>query len=149
VGTSTPDPSAGPDEQAYLLFEQLRWNGHPSTCPHCATQGRCYLLRPAGGARRTRTGVRTGRRVWKCGRCRRQFSVLTGTVLQGTRVPLPAWIEAVQLFARAEQPVTASEVGRVTGLGAEAARHVLARWRAALAVEPVAGAGAAAQLFQG
>ena len=133
---STPELSAVrpvPDEQAYLLLERVRWGGHPHTCPHCAATDRTYLLTPLnGGDRRTRTGSPTARRVWKCGACRRQFSVLTGTVLQGTRVPLPAWITAVRLLADPSGGrVSATDVRRATGLGQEAARHVIARWRAA------------------
>ncbi len=76
--------------------------------------------------------------------------MLTGTVLQGTRVPLPAWIAAVELFLSSDGPVTATQVSRATGLGREAARHVLARWQAAATVEPLCDVpGVRPQLFQG
>jgi transposase-like protein len=153
VAASSPDPSdrqQGQVQQAYLLLERLRWGGHPRTCPHCSVGDRCYLLRASGGeTRRTRTGAGTARRIWKCGACRRQFSVLTGTVLQGTRVPLPAWVSAVELLATGEA-VSAATVSAATGIGREAARHVIARWAAATGHEPLrsvlAGNG---QLFQG
>jgi hypothetical protein len=65
---------------------------------------------------------------------------LTGTVLQGTRVPLPVWITAVGLLAGTDGgQVSATDLRRATGLGQEAARHVIARWRAASQVEPLAG----------
>ncbi len=120
-----------PEAEAYLLFERLRWQGRAPDCPHCGATERGYVLNTVDGSgRRTRTGVPTARRLWKCGACRRQFSVLTGTVLHGTRVPLPAWVAAVQvLFAGGS--VSSSDLSRATGFGREAARHVLARWAAA------------------
>src|SRR5690348_16730476 len=70
------------EADAYLLLEELRWGGAPDTCPQCGGMDRCYFLAPKDGTtgRKTRTGANTQRRVWKCGHCRKQFSVLTGTI---------------------------------------------------------------------
>lgn len=83
------------ESAAYLLFEQVRWSdGQP--CPHCGATGRHMFITPQNGtARATRTGSMSQRRVWKCHDCRRQFTVLTGTFLAGTRVPLRKWIKLV------------------------------------------------------
>lgn len=121
---------------AYLLLERLRWNGAPDRCPHCGTPARCYYLSPAhGSSRRTRSGARSQRRVWKCGACRRQFSVLTGTVLQGTKIDLWAWITSVDSRARGATIEGAPTGGRY-GLSREAARHVDRVLDAALSLEP-------------
>ena len=100
TGSDRPDAD---EATAWQVFEQLRWNGSPTRCPHCASEQRCYFLRPASTARRTRTGRPTARRVWKCGACRRQFSVLTGTVLEGTRLPLTSWIGAVDAYVHQQE----------------------------------------------
>lgn len=123
------------EADAYVFLEQLRWNGTPSWCPHCATPGRCYFLRPANGrSRATRTGASTQRRVWKCGSCRKQFSVLTGTVLQGTKVSVLSWVSMIADVTRDGMP----GAGDRYGVSPETARHMLARWCAASAVEPFA-----------
>ncbi len=111
---------------AYELLEQVRWGGPPTCCPHCGTAGGSYYLRPAAAAgRRTRTGAGTERRIWKCAACRRQFSVLVGTILQGTRISLRTWIAVIA--DRERGPVTAADVVDRYGLGAEAARRMLRR----------------------
>src|SRR4051794_39069723 len=75
-----------PDEAAaYLFLEELRWDGKP-VCPHCASINEHYFLNPQGAGRKTRTGAVSQRRVWKCKDCRRQFSVLTGTIFHGTKI---------------------------------------------------------------
>ena len=70
------------ETDAYLLLEELRWGKDRDrlVCPHCGN-GKAYFLNPKGGARGTgkpkADGKRTQsvRRVWKCAKCRKQFSV--------------------------------------------------------------------------
>ena len=76
------------EADAYLLLEQLRWDGNP-VCPQCETIGEHYYLKPRNGtSRATRTGSALQRRVWKCHKCRKQFSVLTGTIFHGSKIAL-------------------------------------------------------------
>src|SRR5205823_4095656 len=76
-----------PDEAgACALLEELRRGDDGLTCPHCG-HTKAYFLNPKNGSRKTRTGSETPRRVWKCGKCRKQFSVLTGTIFQAPRSP--------------------------------------------------------------
>jgi hypothetical protein len=121
------------EAEAYRRLEAARWGPGPVRCPHCATAGRCYLLRPADGtARRTRSGTPTARRVWKCGACRRQFSVLVGTVLEGTRVSLWTWIAIIEAWGAGERPTT-RDVAREHRLSLSAARALVDRTAAAVA----------------
>src|SRR5438309_11768288 len=71
------------EEAAYGLLEELRWPTGP-VCPHCG-HDKAYFLTPKDKAgRRTGPGAkRSVRRVWKCAKCRRQFSVLTNTIFHG------------------------------------------------------------------
>src|SRR4051812_43717563 len=82
-----------PDEaSAYKYLEQLRWGDNPVR-PHCRSDERCYFLTPKNGASRaTRTGASTQRRLWKCAACRKQFSVLTNSVMHGTKIPVRTWV---------------------------------------------------------
>src|SRR5207253_4103806 len=82
------------EADAYAYMEKLRWPDGP-VCPHCRSMERHYFLKPRGGTRATRTGSPTERRVWKCKACRKQFSVITGTVFHGTKVPLHTWLMVV------------------------------------------------------
>src|SRR5437660_411422 len=82
---------------AYEFLEELRWSDKP-ICPHCGSARRPYFLTPRNGSsRKTRTGSESERRVWKCAetKCRKQFSVLTGTVFHGSKIPVRTWIFVV------------------------------------------------------
>jgi hypothetical protein len=130
------EPPRGEGE-AYALLEQLRWGGPPPECPHCGVTGRCYFLRPAGGrARATRTGAESERRIWKCGSCRRQFSVLAATILQGTRISLWTWIGVVRERQATGALPSAPQVVERYGLTRAAARQLLRRLDLGLACEP-------------
>src|SRR5690348_10570083 len=82
------------EEEAYKLVESLRWPTGP-VCPHCGVVDHAYYLAPQSGHRLTRKGNTTYRRVWKCGDCRKQFSVLVGTIFEGSHIPLSKWLLAI------------------------------------------------------
>ena len=75
------------ESAAYQLLEDMRWPDGP-VCPHCESVDRAYFLKPRNGVRRTHTGKVSHRRIWKCAECRKQFSVLVGTVFEKSQVPL-------------------------------------------------------------
>jgi transposase-like protein len=137
-------PTRRTDEaDAYLLLEQLRWGAGEVSCPHCGAAGRSYFLRPAsGGDRRTRSGAVTARRVWKCGACRQQFSVLVGTVLHGTRISLWTWIAVLADWVASKRRPTARQIADRYNLSPDAAGHLLRRLELALACEPARGCAA-------
>jgi transposase-like protein len=68
--------------------------GQPDSCPQCGADGKFYFLAPKDGGevRKTRTGQDTARRLWKCATCRKKFSVLTGTVFHGSKIPVRTWL---------------------------------------------------------
>lgn len=129
------------EADAYLLLEELRWEGgKPDACPHCGVIGRCYFLNPENGSTRaTRTGSRSARRVWKCGACRKQFSVLTGTIFHGTKVPVRTWLFVIVDMCSAKNGISAREVERKYDVTAKTAWFMLHRIREAMKLEPLAG----------
>ncbi len=125
---------------AYLLLEELRWNGQPDACPHCGVMDRCYYLNPANGAsRKTRTGAVSQRRVWKCGACRKQFSVLVGTIFHGTKIPVRTWLLVIFEMCSSKNGVSAREIERKYDLTPKSAWFMLHRIREAMRREPLAG----------
>src|SRR4051794_16981438 len=95
---------------AYMLLEELRWaNG--IVCPHCGSIAQHYFLKPANGAtRKTRTGSQSERRVWKCRDCRKQFSVLTGTVFHGSKISVRTWVMVILEMCASKNGVSAREI---------------------------------------
>jgi hypothetical protein len=122
-----------PDEAAaYEYLEELRWGGSP-VCPHCGNEGRCYFLNPQNGkSRKTRTGAATQRRLWKCGACRKQFSVLTDTIMHGTKIPLRTWVFVIFEMCASKNGVSAREIERKYGLCPRSAWFLTQRIREAM-----------------
>lgn len=128
------------EAEAYEALEALRWPGGP-VCPHCRGE-RTYFLRPRNGAARPSGAKRrpSERRVWKCAACRRQFSVLTGTVIQGTKVPVRVWLSVLLAMCAGQGGVSAREIERSHGVSPATAFAMLQRVKEAMAREPLASA---------
>jgi transposase-like protein len=124
------------EEEAYKLLEQIRWP-HGPICPHCGFVGEAYYLNPKGEGRKTRTGKISGRRVWKCKSCRKQFSVTVGTVMEGSKVPLPKWLLAVHLMCASKNGVAAYELHRTIGVSQQTAWFMCHRIRYAMTRSPL------------
>lgn len=121
-----------PDEaSAYEYLEALRWDGSP-TCPHCGNDERCYFLNPTDGPRKTSTGAETARRLWKCGECRRKFSVLTGSVMHGSKIPVRTWVLVIFEMASCKNGVASREIERRYNLTPKSAWFLLHRIREAM-----------------
>jgi transposase-like protein len=126
------------EADAYLKLEELRWNGHPA-CPHCGVVDFAWYIRPLNGtSRKTRTGSMSQRRVWKCGACRTQFSVLTGTIFQGSKIPVRTWLLVIFEMCASKNGVSAREIERKYELTAKTAWFMLHRIREAMKRDPLA-----------
>lgn len=127
------------EADAYLLMEKLRW-ADGVACPHCGSIAEHYFLKardPEGRA--TRTGSRSERRVWKCRDCRKQFSVLTGTIFHGTKIPLRTWLFVVFEMCASKNGVAAREIERKYDVTAKSAWFMVHRIREAMKRDPLAG----------
>lgn len=132
------------ENDAYLLLEELRWHGTP-ICAHCG-HDKAYFLTPKNGVSRG-TGPKDAngrrsqsvRRVYKCAKCRKQFSVLTNTIFHGTKVALSDWLTVMVLMASAKNGISAREVERLIGCTPETAWFMLHRLRESMKREPLVG----------
>ena len=108
-------------------------------CPHCG-HDKAYYLKPANGTSRApgQSGPMSQRRVWKCAKCRKQFSVLTGTIFHGTKVPIEVWLMVMVQMCSAKNGISAREIERMHDLSPETAWYVLHRLREAMKREPLA-----------
>lgn len=120
------------EADAYLLLEELRWGDSDPICPHCDHDGATYLNPENGTARRTRTGTMSERRVWQCHSCRKQFSVLTGTVMHGTKISVRIWIMVFAEMCAAKNGIAAREIQRRYGVTSRTAWHLMHRIREAM-----------------
>lgn len=128
------------EAEAWLLLERLRWNGVP-VCPHCGTKDeKHYFIASRSGQRTTKAGNPTYRRLWKCRAkaCRKNFSVLVGTVFEDSKVPVSKWLLALYLCGAAKNAIAAKELERHLGVTYATAWFMLHRLREAMTREPLA-----------
>lgn len=130
------------ESEAWALLERLRWNGVP-VCPHCGTADeKHYFLAARSGVRTTAKGTVSYRRLWKCRDkdCRKQFSVLVGTIFESSHVPVSKWLLALYLVSASKNAISGLELQRHLGLGSyQTAWFMLHRLREAMKREPLAG----------
>ncbi len=118
---------------AWELVERMRWPDGP-ICPHCGDRNRAYFLKPRNGHRTTTTGRVSHRRLWKCAKCRKPFSVLVGTIFERSQVPLSKWLLAIYLMSASKNGVAANELRRTLDVTQPTAWFMLHRLREAMRV---------------
>src|SRR5437667_7051488 len=120
---------------AWELMERIRW-GSPirPICPNCGTVDEATLLK---SQRKTTTGKISHRRMWKCRACRKQFSVLVGTVFEGSKVPLPKWLLAIHLMCSNKNGISAHELHRNLSVSYQTAWFMEHRIRYAMTQSPL------------
>lgn len=126
------------EEAAWKLVEELRWGDKP-VCPHCGNDEKSYYLEKTSGWRTTRAGNETYRRVWKCAKCRKQYTALVGTIFHGTHIPLPTWLLAIHLMCAGKNGVSAHELHRQLDVTYKTAWFMCHRIREAMKRPPLVG----------
>jgi transposase-like protein len=121
------------EADAYRFLEEFRWPDGEPTCPHCGTKGADYIRPRNGVSRKTSGGIGTShRRVWRCHDCRRQFSVLTSTVMHGTKASVRMWVLVIFEMCLSKNGVSAFEISRKYGVCQRTAWFMCHRIRAAM-----------------
>ena len=115
------------ENQARKYLETVRWpNG--ATCPHC---GEHENIRKLDGS-----SHRPG--LYQCNPCRRQFSVMIGTIFERSHIPLRIWLMAFAIICASKKGVSALQLQRQLGLGSyQTAWHMAHRVRHAMRTEPL------------
>jgi transposase-like protein len=119
------------EADAYLYLENMRWHGE-AKCPKCLSTDVHYVEPTNGVSRTTAGGSQSERRVWRCRPCRKQFSVLTGTIMHATKIPVRTWVMVIFEMCCSKNGVAAREIERKYGLCPRTAWHMLHRIREAM-----------------
>ena len=110
-----------PNQQSCIdHLEAIRWP-EVAFCPLCNSD---RVARKA-------EGQKVGR--WNCHNCTSSFNVLSGTIFQGTRVPLQKWFLAISLMANAKKSLSSHQLARDLELNQKTAWFMQQRIRAAMA----------------
>lgn len=86
------------------LFNQ-RWP-QGFVCPDCGYAGYCFIQ---------------SRKVYQCHRCRRQISVISGTIFASTKLSLCKWFLAIYLITQTKPGISSLNLSRTLGISPDAA----------------------------
>lgn len=106
--------------------------------PHCGAVDKAYYLEPESGSRLTRAGHKSYRRLWKCGECREQFSVLVGMVFEDSKIPLSKWLLGAHEMCTDKSGVISLELAHKFDITQESAWFMADRIRYTIARRPLA-----------
>jgi transposase-like protein len=104
----------GTEEACRRALFEMRWP-EGLACPACGGRGFCEL--------RTR-------KLFQCGRCKRQVRLTAGTVFQDSKLPLTTWFAAIYHLTQSKGGVSSIELGRRLGVKQQTAwlmKHKLMR----------------------
>lgn len=112
--------------EARIYLESIRWPDGV-VCPHCGSNEDHY---PLNGKEDSKTSVRQG--VWKCKKCRKQFSVTVGTVFERSHIPLNKWLLAAFLLSSSKKGMSAHQLHRMLNITYKTAWFMFHRLRYAM-----------------
>lgn len=125
---------------AQQALADLRWPDGNIVCPHDGCEGGKKVYEVAY-SRKAKDGseIVSVRRQWKCGACRKKFSVTTGSIFEGAHVPVGKWIYAIFLMCSSKKGVSANQLSRDLDITYKSAWFMCHRVREAMLQEPLAG----------
>jgi len=103
-------------DRTLQFFVAYRWPKGVE-CPYCEAKEPMFLAT---------------RRIWKCRKCRKQFSVKIGTIFNESPIGLDKWMTAAWLIANCKNGVSSYEIARDLGVTQKTAWFMLQRLRLAL-----------------
>lgn len=102
-------------EQACLDYlEHARWGNTPK-CTHCDSE-KVYKFKSG--------------KLWKCGTCRKQFTVKIGTIFSDSKIPLQKWFLAIFLASSLKKGISSIQLSKALGITQKTAWFMLHRLRA-------------------
>jgi transposase-like protein len=125
------------EAKAVELAEKIIWPFGP-VCPHCGnTAERGKRVYKLDGVKDKKGRVRLG--LWKCGACRKQFTVRVGTIFSDSPIPLGKWLLAIHMMCSSKKGVSAKQLERQLGIAYKSAWFMCHRIRLAMTQPPLHG----------
>jgi len=133
MSVNLTDPIFNDLNAAREHLEAIRWPDGP-ICPHCGSVEN--ITRLSG------KGHRPG--LFQCNACREHFTVMVGSVMERSHIPLTKWVLAFHLMASSKKGVSAHQLHRMLGVTYKTAWFLAHRVREAMrddSAEPMGGSG--------
>lgn len=124
---------------AQEAFANLRWPNGEVCCPLCEGGKKVYEVKYVRRDARTGEVKPSDRKQWKCGACRKKFSVTSGSIFEGSHIKVGHWIYAVYMMCSSKKGVSAAQIARQLKITHKSAWFMLHRVREAMLQEPLAG----------
>src|SRR2546421_1733936 len=105
-------------------LESIRWPNGP-ICPHCGESERKPYRLP-----------HKTRRLWKCAKCRKQYTVTVGTIFESSHIPLNKWLLSFYLLCSSKKGMSAHQLHRMVGVTYKTAWFMAHRIREAMKEPP-------------
>lgn len=112
------------EEAAFAYLESVIW-ADGAVCPHCGGVDRITKVK-ANPEKRIRVGL------WRCGDCKKQFTVKVGTVFEHARIPMHKMLQAVYLVTGSKKGISAHQLHRTLEITYKSASFLLHRIREAM-----------------
>jgi transposase-like protein len=108
------------DDEARDTFKRVRWaaNGGEPSCPHCGCLT-IYTLAEMPPR-------------WKCGGCRRKFSLTSGTLFHSRKLPVRDYLAIIALFVNGVKGTSALQISRDLDINPKSAFVLLHKLREAM-----------------
>lgn len=120
------------EDSARAFLESQRWPDGKAGCPHCGEIGRSYRLPPVAGKPKKNGEITYRKGLWKCGACRKQFTVTVGTIFEDSHIPLNKWLMAFHLLCCSKKGMSAHQLHRMLGVTYKSAWFMAHRIRYAM-----------------
>ena len=127
-----------PTHQSCIEFlESIRFKDG-AYCPHC---GSVKVAKKA--EKRNDKEYESGLKIsekqligrWNCHDCKSSFNVMSGTIFQGTQIPLQKWFVAVSIIMNAKKSLSSHQLARDIGIAQSSSLYLMERVRAEMATD--------------
>lgn len=106
----------GTQKKCLTYLEEQKWGGKPK-CPYCGS---------------VRSSKRKDGLRHKCHDCNKSYSVLVGSIMESTKLPLVKWFAAMCLILHAKKGISSLQLSRDIGVNKNTAWYLQKRIREAM-----------------
>lgn len=105
------------EEQCHDKLFQMKWGERPQ-CPKCGGSSNVTFLKT--------------RRVYKCRDCKKQFSLIKGTLFENSNLPLKKWFVAIFLMSTEVGGISSIQMAKHLKIEQNTAWHMMQKLRIAM-----------------
>lgn len=113
---------------------KVRWAGKP-VCPHCDSSSitpRALKKKSNRGRKRIHAEKVRKTPLNHCNSCNKDFTVLMGTIFEGSKMPLQKWFMLISIMLDARKGISSAQVSRTLGITYKSAWYSAMRVRCAM-----------------